>query len=106
MNIRPLHDRVVVKRIEESETMQGGLYIPDSAKEKPQQGEVVAIGNGKRTEDGKVLALDVKVGDRILFGKYSGNDIKLDGNEYLIMREDEILGVITNGSSNGKSAKK
>jgi chaperonin GroES len=98
MDIRPLHDRVVVKRIEESESMQGGLYIPDSAKEKPQQGEVVAVGNGKRTEDGKVLALDVKVGDRILFGKYSGNDIKLDGNEYLIMREDEILGVL---SSNG-----
>ena len=96
MDIRPLHDRVVVKRIEESETMQGGLYIPDSAKEKPQQGEVVAIGNGKRTEDGKVLSLDVKVGDRILFGKYSGNDIKLNGNEYLIMREDEILGVLEN----------
>src|SRR3569833_332441 len=100
MDIRPLHDRVVVKRIEESETMQGGLYIPDSAKEKPQQGEVVAVGNGKRTEDGKVLPLDVKAGDRILFGKYSGNDIKLDGNEYLIMREDEILGVLSNG--NGK----
>jgi chaperonin GroES len=99
MNIRPLHDRVVIKRIEESETMQGGLYIPDSAKEKPQQGEVVAIGNGKRDDSGKVNALDVQVGDRILFGKYSGSDIKLDGNEYLIMREDEILGVL---SSNGK----
>jgi chaperonin GroES len=99
MDIRPLHDRVVVKRIEEGETMSGGLYIPDSAKEKPQQGEVVAVGNGKRTEDGKVLPLDVKAGDRILFGKYSGNDIKLDGNEYLIMREDEILGVL---STNGK----
>lgn len=102
MDIRPLHDRVVVKRIEESETMQGGLYIPDTAKEKPQQGEVVAVGNGKRTEDGKVLACDVKVGDRILFGKYSGNDIKIDGNEYLIMREDEILGVL---SSNGNGKK-
>jgi chaperonin GroES len=102
MDIRPLHDRVVIKRIEESETLQGGLYIPDSAKEKPQQGEVVAVGNGKRTEDGKVLALDVKVGDRILFGKYSGNDIKLNGNEYLIMREDEILGVL---SSNGNGKK-
>ena len=105
MDIRPLHDRVVVKRIEESETMQGGLYIPDSAKEKPQQGEVVAIGNGKRTEDGKVLPLDVKVGDRILFGKYSGSDIKLDGNEYLIMREDEILGVLANGAAAKKAGK-
>ena len=101
MEIRPLHDRVVVKRIEEGETMQGGLYIPDSAKEKPQQGEGVAVGNGKKTDDGKVIACDVKAGDRILFGKYSGSDIKLNGNEYLIMREDEILGVIsTNG--NGK----
>ncbi len=98
MDIRPLHDRVVVKRIEESETMQGGLYIPDSAKEKPQQGEVVAVGKGKRADDGKLLTLDVQVGDRILFGKYSGNDIKLDGNEYLIMREDEILGVLSNGA--------
>jgi chaperonin GroES len=106
MDIRPLHDRVVVKRVEEAEAMQGGLYIPDSAKEKPQQGEVVAIGKGKRDDTGKVNPLDVQVGDRILFGKYSGNDIKLDGNEYLIMREDEILGVLTNGSSNGKSAKK
>jgi chaperonin GroES len=106
MDIRPLHDRVVVKRLEEGETMQGGLYIPDSAKEKPQQGEVVAVGNGKRTEEGKQLAMDVKVGDRILFGKYSGSDIKLDGNEYLIMREDEILGVLANGHSNGTSAKK
>jgi chaperonin GroES len=106
MDIRPLHDRVVVKRIEETESMQGGLYIPDSAKEKPQQGEVVAVGKGKRSDDGKLNALDVEVGDKILFGKYSGNDIKLDGNEYLIMREDEILGVLTNGSSNGKSGKK
>ncbi len=107
MDIRPLHDRVVVKRIEENETTTaGGLYIPDSAKEKPQQGEVVAVGNGKRDESGKVNALDVQVGDRILFGKYSGSDIKLDGNEYLIMREDEILGVLTNGSSNGTAKKK
>ncbi len=96
MDIRPLHDRVVVKRLEEGETMHGGLYIPDSAKEKPQQGEVVAVGKGKRTEEGKLLPMDLKVGDRILFGKYSGNDIKLDGNEYLIMREDEILGVLEN----------
>ena len=94
MNIRPLYDRIVVKRIEEKETMQGGLYIPDSAKEKPQEGEVVAVGKGKRLEDGKVVALDVKAGDRILFGKYSGSDIKIDGEEYLIMREDEVLGVL------------
>jgi chaperonin GroES len=106
MDIRPLHDRVVVKRIEVGETMQGGLYIPDSAKEKPQQGEVVAVGKGKKTEDGKLLAMDVQVGDRILFGKYSGSDIKLNGTEYLIMREDEILGVLANGSSNASSAKK
>jgi chaperonin GroES len=96
MDIRPLHDRVVVKRLEESENMQNGLYIPDSAKEKPQQGEVVAVGNGKRDDSGKINALDVKVGDKILFGKYSGSDIKLNGSEYLIMREDEILGVLTN----------
>ncbi|HLJ50450.1 MAG TPA: co-chaperone GroES [Bryobacteraceae bacterium] len=94
MNIRPLYDRVVVRRLEDKETMQGGLYIPDSAKEKPQEGEVVAVGKGKRMEDGKVVALDVKVGDRILFGKYSGSDIKLDGEELLIMREDEVLGIL------------
>jgi chaperonin GroES len=94
MNIRPLYDRIVVKRIEEQELMQGGLYIPDSAKEKPQEGEVVAVGKGKRLDDGKVIPLDVKPGDRILFGKYSGSDIKLDGDEYLIMREDEVLGIL------------
>jgi chaperonin GroES len=94
MKIRPLYDRIVVKRIEDKEQMQGGLYIPDTAKEKPQEGEVVAVGKGKRLEDGKVVALDVQVGDRILFGKYSGSDIKLDGNEYLIMREDEVLGIL------------
>src|SRR5580693_1259252 len=94
MNIRPLYDRVVVKRIEQQEQMQGGLYIPDTAKEKPQEGEVVAVGKGKRLEDGKVIALDVQVGDKILFGKYSGSDIKLDGEEYLIMREDEVLGIL------------
>src|ERR1700682_4397081 len=94
MNIRPLHDRIVVKRIEEKENMQGGLYIPDSAKEKPQEGEVIAVGQGKRLENGKTVALDVKAGDRILFGKYSGSDITLDGHEYLIMREDEVLGVL------------
>jgi chaperonin GroES len=94
MKIRPLYDRIVVKRIEETERMQGGLYIPDSAKEKPQEGEVVAVGKGKRLEDGKVVPLDVQVGDRILFGKYSGSDIKLDGEEYMIMREDEVLGIL------------
>jgi chaperonin GroES len=94
MNIRPLYDRIVVKRIEEQETVRGGIIIPDSAKEKPQEGEVVAVGHGKRLEDGKIVPLEVKVGDRILFGKYSGSDIKIDGVEYLIMREDEILGVL------------
>jgi chaperonin GroES len=106
MDIRPLHDRVVVKRIEEGETVIGGLIIPDSAKEKPQQGEVVAVGKGKKTDEGKLIALDVQAGDRILFGKYSGSDIKLDGTEYLIMREDEILGVLTNGASAATSGKK
>src|SRR3954464_1336089 len=95
MKIRPLYDRIVVKRIEsEAEKTHGGLFIPDSAKEKPQEGEVVAVGKGKRLEDGKVVPLDVKAGDRILFGKYSGSDITLDGNEYLIMREDEVLGIL------------
>ena len=95
MDIRPLHDRIVVKRIEDKENnLQNGLYIPDSAKEKPQEAEVVAVGKGKRTEDGKIIPLDVQVGDRILFGKYSGSDIKINGNEYLIMREDEVLGIL------------
>ena len=94
MNIRPLYDRIVVKRIEQQEQKQGSLYIPDSAKEKPQEGEVVAVGKGKRLEDGKVVALDVQPGDRILFGKYSGSEIKIDGEEYLIMREDEVLGIL------------
>ena len=95
MNIRPLYDRIVVKRLEnDTEKTASGLFIPDSAKEKPQEGEVVAVGQGKRGDDGKLLPLDVKAGDRILFGKYSGSDIKMDGNEYLIMREDEVLGVI------------
>ena len=92
--LRPLYDRLVVKRIEEKEQIQGGIIIPDTAKEKPQEGEVVAAGKGKRLDDGKLVPLDVKVGDRILFGKYSGNDIKIDGEEYLILREDEVLGVI------------
>ena len=94
MKIRPLYDRIVVKRVEDKEVMQGGLYIPDTAKEKPQEGEVVAVGKGKRLEDGKVIPLDVQVGDHILFGKYSGSDIKLDGEEYLIMREDEVLRIL------------
>ncbi|MDX2268797.1 MAG: co-chaperone GroES [Bryobacter sp.] len=94
MNIRPLYDRIVVKRLEDTTEMIGGIYIPDSAKEKPQKGEVVAVGKGKRLEDGKVVALDVKPGDKILFGKYSGSDIKLDNDEYLIMREDEVLGIL------------
>ena len=104
MKIRPLYDRIVVKRIEEQETVRGGIIIPDSAKEKPQEGEVVAVGNGKRLEDGKLVALDVKVGDRILFGKYSGSDIKLDGDEYMIMREDEILGVLDAAPKAAKKA--
>jgi chaperonin GroES len=94
MNIRPLHDRIVVKRIDEQETSRNGIIIPDSAKEKPQQGEVMAAGNGKRLEDGTIAKLDVKKGDRILFGKYSGNEIKLDGTEYIIMREDDVLGIV------------
>ena len=94
MKIRPLYDRIVVKRIEEQETTRNGIVIPDSAKEKPQQGEVLAVGHGKRLEDGLLVALDVKVGDRILFGKYSGSEIKLDAIEYIIMREDDVLGVV------------
>ena len=94
MNIRPLYDRIVVKRIEDQETTRNGIVIPDSAKEKPQQGEVIAVGKGKRLDDGTLVALDVKAGDRILFGKYSGNEIKLDGTEYIIMREDDVLGVL------------
>ena len=94
MKIRPLYDRVVIKRIEKDIEKVGGLFIPDTAKEKPQEGEVHAIGKGKRLDDGKLVPLDVKVGDKILFGKYSGSDIKMDGVEYLIMREDEILGVL------------
>src|SRR3979411_1523340 len=104
MKIRPLHDRIVVKRIENDDNKIGGLYIPDAAKEKPQEGEVVAVGNGKRLEDGKLVPLDVKAGDRILFGKYSGNDIKLDGEEYMIMREDEVLGVLDAAPKAAKKA--
>jgi chaperonin GroES len=94
MKVRPLHDRLVVRRIEEKEQVKGGIIIPDSAKEKPQEGEVVAVGNGKVLDDGKRQAMDVKVGDKILFGKYSGTDIKVDGEEMLILREDEVLAVL------------
>jgi len=94
MNIRPLHDRVVVKRMEEERTSSGGIVIPDSAAEKPQKGEVVAVGNGKVTDSGDLLALDVKVGDQVLFGKYSGTEIKIDGEDVLIMKEEDILGVL------------
>jgi chaperonin GroES len=95
MNLRPLHDRILIRRTEESEQMRGGLYIPDTAKEKPQQGEVVAVGNGKMLDNGERVSIDLKPGDKILFGKYSGSDIKLEGDEYLILREDEILGVLS-----------
>ena len=94
MNLRPLHDRILVRRLEEQEEKRGGIIIPDSAKEKPQQAEVVAVGAGKLLEDGKRAEPDVKAGDRILFGKYSGAEVKIDGQEYLILREDEILGVL------------
>ena len=94
MNVRPLHDRIIVQRIEEGEQKVGGIIIPDTAKEKPQQGQVIAAGNGKTKDDGKRLPLDVKAGDRILFGKYSGSEIKVEGEECLILREDEVLGVI------------
>ena len=94
MKIRPLHDRILIKRQEEKETRKGGIIIPDSAKEKPQEGKVIAVGNGKVTEDGKKIPLDVKAGDRVLFGKYSGNDITLDGQDLLIMKEEDVLGVI------------
>ena len=94
MKFRPLHDRVVVRRIEENERTKGGIIIPDTAKEKPQQGEVISVGKGKSNDEGKVFPLDVKAGDTILFGKYSGTEIKLDGEELLIMREEEVLGIL------------
>jgi chaperonin GroES len=103
MKIRPLHDRILIKRVEEREAARGGIIIPDTAKEKPQEGEVIAVGNGKLLENGTRVPLDVVAGDRILFGKYSGSEIKLDGEEYLILREDEVLGIL---SQHGKSAKK
>jgi len=94
MKIRPLQDRVIVKRLEEEEKTKGGIIIPDTAKEKPQEGKVIAVGKGKVTEDGKVIPLDVKVGDKILFGKYAGTEVKIGGEEHLIMREEDILGII------------
>ena len=94
MNIRPLYDRIIVQRIEEQETARNGIVIPDSAKERPQEGKVMAIGKGKRLDDGQIAILDVKVGTRVLFGKYSGNEIHLNGVEYIIMREDDVLGVL------------
>ena len=94
MKVRPLHDRLLVRRIEEKETVKGGIIIPDTAKEKPQEGEVIAVGNGKILENGTKLRSDVKAGDKILFGKYSGTEIKIDGEEHLILREDEVLAVI------------
>ena len=104
MNIRPLYDRILVKRIEEQESTYKGIIIPDSAKEKPQEGEVIAIGHGKRLENGELVALDVQVGDRILFGKYSGSETKLDGTQYIIMREDDVLGVLSADAQAAKNA--
>jgi chaperonin GroES len=104
VNIRPLNDRIIARRLEEQEQMRGGLYIPDTAKEKPQEGEVLAVGNGKLLETGQRIAIDLKAGDRILFGKYAGTEIKLDGEEYLILREDDVLGVVET-TAKGKGAK-
>jgi len=94
MNVKPLADRILLRRIEEKETVRGGIIIPDTAKEKPQEGEVVAVGPGRVTEDGKRIALEVKKGDRVLMGKYSGTDVKIDGTEYVILREDDVLGIL------------
>jgi chaperonin GroES len=98
--LTPLHDRIVIRRVEEAETTRGGIIIPDSAKDKPQEGEVIAVGKGKSNEEGKVHPLEVKPGDRILFGKYAGTEIKIDGEELLIMREEEVLGIL-NGAAKG-----
>ncbi len=102
MNVRPLHDRIIIQRLEEGEQKVGGIIIPDTAKEKPQQGKVIAAGNGKTTDEGKRIPLDVTAGDTILFGKYSGQEIKLDGEEYLIMKEDEVLAIIEGGTNTQK----
>src|SRR5438128_7786709 len=107
MTVRPLHDRVLIKRIDDQETVRGGIIIPDTAKEKSQEGEVIAVGTGKMLENGSVAALEVKAGDRILFGKYSGTEIKLEGQDYLILREDEIVGILTQaGKPAAKNKKK
>jgi chaperonin GroES len=106
MKVRPLNDRIVVRRLEEGEQRVGGIIIPDTAKEKPQQGKVIAVGAGKIKDDGKRIPLDVKADDTILFGKYSGQEIKLDGEEYLIMREDEVLAILDEGEAAAKTAKK
>ena len=106
MTFRPLHDRVLVRRIDAAETVRGGIHIPDSAKEKPQEGEAVACGNGKVLDSGRRVALEVKPGDRVLFVKYGGNEIKLEGEEYLILREDEILGILDKGNKSDKKGKK
>jgi chaperonin GroES len=105
MKVRPLHDRIIVRRFEEGEVVKGGIIIPDTAKEKPQQGEVIAVGNGKIMENGTKVPLDVKAGDRILFGKYSGNEIKIEDEEFLILREDEVLGVIEGAAKTAKGNK-
>jgi chaperonin GroES len=102
--IRPLNDRIIVRRTEEQEQMRGGLYIPDTAKEKPQEGAVIAVGNGKILNSGERVAMDIKVGDKVLFGKYSGTEVKLDGEEYLILREEDVLGIIE-ATAKGKGAK-
>jgi len=106
MKVKPLHDRILIKRVEEKETVKGGIIIPDTAKEKPQEGEVIAVGGGKKTEEGKVIPLDVKAGDRILFGKYSGTEIKIDDVEYLIIREDEVLGILEAAKPSAAGGKK
>ena len=105
VNIRPLHDRVIVRRVEEGEQVRGGIIIPDSAKEKPQEGEVVAVGEGKYREDGTRQTLDVRVGDRVLFGKYSGSEVKIENEELLIMREEEILGIIQRAAAGKKGSR-
>jgi chaperonin GroES len=104
MKFRPLHDRVVIRRLESEEKTAGGIIIPDTAKEKPQEGEVVAVGPGARDESGKLVPLDVKAGDRILFGKWSGTEVKIDGQEYLIMKESDIMGIIVDRASGRKAA--
>ena len=104
MNLRPLHDRILVERLEDGEQVRGGILIPDSAREKPQQGKVIAVGNGKRLEDGTVAPLDVKAGDRILFAKYAGSEVQIDDSEYLILREDEVLAVVEETTTESQKA--